>query len=171
MTSGLATGKQDVFTNSTQHIMFSDDKARKLNFFDDDRMSKIKITAWRNTFWREEHDLGLPGLWWLLNNDWNSVWIFPPDLLPLGPPLLEGVLLLVLHQVKSAIASWKRLPKYTYFGLSKHSILRWDRWNGNSWVLIPATSWCWRWVGSGWRLCGSVGWLLVLAWASVSCEC
>ena len=65
----------------------------------------------------------------------------------------------------------EKSPKYTYFGLSKHSILRWDRWNGNSWVLIPATSWCWRWVGSGWRLCGSVGWLLVLAWASVSCEC
>ena len=36
-----------------------------------------------------------------------------PDFLPLRPPLLEGVLLLVLHQVKSAIASWKN-PQNTH---------------------------------------------------------
>ena len=43
-------GNRMFFTNSTQHIMFSEAKARNLKFFDDDRMSEIIITAWRNTY-------------------------------------------------------------------------------------------------------------------------
>jgi len=41
-----------------------------------------------------------PGLGALLHDDGDTVGVLPPDLLPLGPPLLEGVLLLLpLHGV------------------------------------------------------------------------
>ena len=142
------------FTNSTQHIMFSEAKARNLKFFDDDRMSEIIITAWRNTFMCKETVFT-----WLLvtSQQWLelcldiSSWSSPPR--PSSsrrgaPPCTAS------GQVSNCVM--EKSPKYTYFGLSKQSILGWERWDGIFGVLIPATSWSWRCLASGWSLCGSV---------------
>ena len=61
-------------------------------------VKKLEVTAWRNTSSLPRNYVvkGIPGLWRLLNDDRNPVRVFPPDLLPLGSPLLKRVLLLVL---------------------------------------------------------------------------
>merc|ERR1719325_549773 len=51
--------------------------------------------------------LSNPGLWGPLDDDWNSVWVLPPDFLPLTPPLLEGMLFLVLPlHLRSCLADF-----------------------------------------------------------------
>ena len=160
MTSGLATGKQDVFANSTQHIIFFDAKARNLKFFDDDRMSEIIITAWRNTVRCEETKVILL---YLAFGDFSTMTgtlsgyfllIFSPSALLFS----KGCSSLYCIRSSQQLRHGKipKIHKLKYLGLSKHSILGWDRCIVIFGVLIPATSWSWRCLASGWSLCGSV---------------